>query len=148
MDSKDVISTLNDLIETSKDGENGFRACADGVKGTQLKSIFEEAARRCAQGAAELAAKVRALGGNPEGGGSVSGSLHRGWVNIKSTITGMDDAAVLAECERGEDVAKKSYENALKKDLPADIRSMVERQYQGVRENHDRVRNLRNMART
>jgi uncharacterized protein (TIGR02284 family) len=148
MDNKDVISTLNDLIETSKDGENGFRACADGVKGTQLKSIFEEAARRCAQGAAELAAKVRALGGNPEGGGSVSGSLHRGWVNIKSTITGMDDAAVLAECERGEDVAKKSYENALKKDLPADIRSMVERQYQGVRENHDRVRNLRNMART
>jgi uncharacterized protein (TIGR02284 family) len=148
MDNKDVISTLNDLIETSKDGENGFRACADGVKDTQLKSIFEEAARRCAQGAAELAAKVRALGGNPEGGGSVSGSLHRGWVNIKSTITGMDDAAVLAECERGEDVAKKSYENALKKDLPADIRSMFDRQYQGVRENHDRVRNLRNMARS
>jgi uncharacterized protein (TIGR02284 family) len=148
MDNKDVISTLNDLIETSKDGENGFRACADGVKDTQLKSIFEEAARRCAQGAAELAGKVRALGGNPESSGSVSGSLHRGWVNIKSTVTGMDDAAILAECERGEDVAKKSYENALKKDLPAEIRSTVERQYQGVRENHDRVRNLRNMARS
>jgi uncharacterized protein (TIGR02284 family) len=148
MDNKDVISTLNDLIETSKDGENGFRACADGVKDTQLKSIFEEAARRCAQGAAELAGKVRALGGSPESSGSVSGSLHRGWVNIKSTVTGMDDAAILAECERGEDVAKKSYENALKKDLPAEIRSTVERQYQGVRENHDRVRNLRNMART
>jgi uncharacterized protein (TIGR02284 family) len=148
MDNKDVISTLNDLIETSKDGENGFRACADGVKDTQLKSIFEEAARRCAQGAAELAGKVRALGGSPESSGSVSGSLHRGWVNIKSTVTGMDDAAILAECERGEDVAKKSYENALKKDLPAEIRSTVERQYQGVRENHDRVRNLRNMARS
>jgi uncharacterized protein (TIGR02284 family) len=147
MDSKDVISTLNDLIETSKDGENGFRTCADGVKDANLKSMFEEAARRCAQGAAELEAKVRALGGNPDNSGSVSGSLHRGWVNIKSTITGMDEAAVLAECERGEDVAKKSYEDALKKDLPADVRSMVERQYQGVRENHDRVRNLRNMAR-
>jgi uncharacterized protein (TIGR02284 family) len=109
--------------------------------------MFGEAARRCAQGAAELKAKVRALGGNPDNSGSVSGSLHRGWVNIKSTITGMDEAAVLAECERGEDVAKKSYEDALKKDLPADVRSMVERQYQGVRENHDRVRNLRNMAR-
>ena len=55
----------------------------------------------------------------------------------------MDEAAVLAECERGEDVAKKAYEEALAKDLPADIRSTVERQYQGVRQHHDRVRQLR-----
>ncbi|HEX3499414.1 MAG TPA: PA2169 family four-helix-bundle protein [Stellaceae bacterium] len=139
-----MISTLNDLIETSKDGEQGFRTCADGVKDAKLKSLFEEVARRCAEGAAELNAKVRGLGGDPE----KSGSLHRGWVNIKSTITGMDEAAVLAECERGEDSAQHTYEDALKKELPADIRSMVERQYQVVRQNHDRVRNLRDMART
>ena len=68
---------------------------------------------------------------------------HRAWVDIKSTITGMDEAAVLAECERGEDVARKAYEDALSKDLPADVRSMVERQYQGVRQHQDRVRQLR-----
>ena len=62
----------------------------------------------------------------------------------KSTITGMNEAVVLAECERGEDVAKKAYEEALAKDLPADIRTIVERQYQGVREHHDRVRQARN----
>ena len=74
---------------------------------------------------------------------SVSGSVHRAWVNIKSTITGMDETAVLAECERGEDVARKAYEDALSKDLPADVRSMMERQYQGVRQHQDRVRQLR-----
>jgi uncharacterized protein (TIGR02284 family) len=147
MDNKSVISTLNDLIETSNDGENGFRACADGVKDPKLKTVFEAAARRCAEGAAELKAKVRSLGGDPETSGSVTGSLHRGWVNVKSVITGKDEAAVLAECERGEDSAKRSYEDALKKDLPADVRSMVERQYQGVKQNHDRVRELRNAAR-
>jgi uncharacterized protein (TIGR02284 family) len=146
MDKKDVVSTLNDLIETSKDGENGFRTCAEGVKSTQLKTVFEEAARRCAQGAAELAAKVRALSGDPERSGSATGSLHRGWINIKSTATGMDEAAVLAECERGEDAAKRSYEAALKKDLPMDVRTIVERQYDGVKQNHDRVRELRNAA--
>src|SRR4029077_6487366 len=126
----------------------GFRTCAEGVKKARLKAIFLEASQRCADGAAELQSKVRALGGDPKKSGSVSGSLHRGWVNIKSTITGMDDAAVLAECERGEDSAKKSYEAALKKDLPADVRAMVQRQYQGVKQNHDRVRDLRNMARS
>jgi uncharacterized protein (TIGR02284 family) len=144
MDKNDVISTLNDLIETSKDGEQGFRTCAEGVKKAELKAIFLEASRRCAEGAAELQSKVRALGGDAKKSGSVTGSMHRGWVNIKSTITGMDEAAVLAECERGEDAAKRAYEGALKKDLPPDVRSLIQQQYQGVKENHDRVRDLRN----
>jgi uncharacterized protein (TIGR02284 family) len=55
----------------------------------------------------------------------------------------MDEAAVLAECERGEDVAKKAYENALSRDLPSDVRAMVERQYQGVIQHRDRVHQLR-----
>jgi uncharacterized protein (TIGR02284 family) len=143
MDKDDVIATLNDLIETSRDGEEGFRTCADGVKSSQLKQMFQQAASRCAQAVNELQAQVRALGGDPERRGSVSGSLHRAWVDIKSTITGMDEAAVLAECERGEDVASKAYEDALSKDLPADLRSMIERQYQGVRQHQDRVRQLR-----
>jgi uncharacterized protein (TIGR02284 family) len=143
MDRDDVIATLNDLIETSKDGEAGFRTCADNVKNTQLRQMFEQAASRCAQAVSELQAKVRSLGGDPERSGSISGSLHRGWVNIKSTITGMDEAAILSECEPGEDVAKSAYEKALQQDLPADVRSMVERQYEGVRQHHDRVRQLR-----
>jgi uncharacterized protein (TIGR02284 family) len=144
MDKNDVIAILNDLIETSKDGEEGFRTCAEGVTKPDLKAMFNDAARRCAQGAAELQAKVRELGGDPDQSGSTSGSLHRAWVNIKSSITGMDEAAVLADCERGEDVAKEAYEAALKQDLPPDVRAMVERQYRGVKQNHDRVRGLRN----
>ena len=143
MDNDDVIVTMNDLIETSRDGEEGFRTCADAVKSAQLKEVFQKAASRCAQAVSELQAKVRALGGDPERRGSVSGSLHRAWVDIKSTITGMDEAGVLAECERGEEVARKAYEDALSKDLPADVRSMVERQYRGVRQHQDRVHQLR-----
>jgi uncharacterized protein (TIGR02284 family) len=144
MDTKEVISTVNDLIETSKDGEQGFRTCANGVKDARLKSFFEQTAQRCAEGAAELQTKVRSLGGDPEKSGSATGAAHRGWVNLRSTITGMDDVAVLAEAERGEDSAKRVYEKALKKDLPTDVRAIVERQYQGVTENHDRVRDMRN----
>ena len=35
-------------------------------------------------------------------------------------------------------------EAGFRTDLPADIRSTVERQYQDVRQHHDRVRQLRN----
>ena len=142
MDNGDLVETLNNLIETSRDGEEGFRTCAEGVNNPELKQMFEQAASRCRQAVSELQAKVRSLGGDPEKSGSVSGGLHRAWVDIKSTITGMDEAAVLAECERGEEVARKAYEDALSKDLPADVRSMIERQYQGVRQHQDRVRQV------
>ena len=144
MDRDDVINTLNELIETCKDGEEGFRTCADGVKNPVLKTFFEEKAQRCALGAAQLAGKVRELGGDPERGSSTSGMLHRFWVNIRASISGMDDEAVLAECERGEDVAKRAYEEALRCDLPPDARVMVAKQYQEVRANHDRVKDMRN----
>jgi uncharacterized protein (TIGR02284 family) len=146
MDNQDVIATLNDLLEISLDGEQGFRTCAEGVQSPNLKALLEAAARRCAEGAAELEAKVRSLGGEPAQGGSIGGSMHRAWTNIKSTITGMSEHAVLTECERGEDSAKAAYEAALQESLPADVRTLIERQYQGVKANHDRVRNLRNAA--
>ena len=146
MSNDDVIDTLNDLIETCKDGEAGFRTCAEDSKRPDLKTVFETGARRCAEAARELQAEVQRMGGKAERSGSLAGSAHRRWVDIKSAITGKDDAAVLAECERGEDVAKSSYEKALKKDLPPSVRAIVQRQYDGVLQNHDTVRSLEKAA--
>jgi uncharacterized protein (TIGR02284 family) len=143
MKNDDVISTLNDLIETSKDGEEGFRTCCEDATDTKLKSVFADRAQKCAQAAQELQALVRAKGGDPETTSSVSAALHRRWLDIKSAILGKNDEAILNECERGEDVAVRSYRNALDKDLPSDIRTVVERQYQGVLKNHDMVKSLR-----
>ena len=138
-----VISELNDLVETSKDGEKGFRKAAEDTHDAQLKSLFLSRANDCAQSARELQDTVRQLGGKPESGGSMSGALHRGWVDVKSAVSSRSDYDILAECEKGEDVAKKRFHDALEKDLPIDVRAIVERQYQGVLQNHDRVRDLR-----
>lgn len=143
MDNDDVISTLNDLIETCKDGQDGFRQCAENLPNSPYRSFFETGARRCAQAMGELQAEVRRLGGDPEKTGSVSAAVHRGWINLKTAFTSNDEKAVINECERGEDVAMQSYKNALAKDLPADVRAVVERQYRGVQENHERVRQMK-----
>jgi uncharacterized protein (TIGR02284 family) len=142
MANDNVISTLNNLIETCKDGEDGFRAAADGVKNSDLRTLFLTYSQQRAQFAAELQSEVRHLGGDPEERGSVAASLHRGWINIKSAVTGEDEGAVISECERGEDSAVRNYQAALNEDLPGNIRSIVEQQYAHVKEAHDRVRAL------
>jgi len=141
-DNDDVISTLNNLIETCKDGQNGFQTAAEGVKNSELKTLFLGFSQQRAQFAGELQNEVRRLGGDPEQTGSVAATLHRGWINIKSTVTGEDEGAVIAECERGEDSAVKNYKDALNQTLPQNIRGIVENQYTQVQSAHDRIRSL------
>lgn len=148
MTNDNVISTLNNLIETCKDGQEGFQQAAEGVQNSDMKSIFYEYAQQRSQFAGELQSAVRELGGDPENAGSVSGALHRGWINIKSAVTGQDTQAILNEAERGEDAAKNAYQEALEEELPANVRSIIEKQAAAVQQAHDRVKSLRDSAKS
>ncbi len=145
--SDNINSILNDLVETSKDGEKGFRTAAGDTQNAELQAVFLRRAQDCAAGAADLQQRVARLGGNPEQGGSVAGAVHRGWVNLKATVSGRADLAILEECERGEDIAKARYRKALEEALPEDIRLVVQRQYDGVMHNHDQIQDLRDRFR-
>jgi uncharacterized protein (TIGR02284 family) len=147
MIDRKIISTLNELIETSKDGEKGFALAAKDSKDPALTVLFSEGEQSCRAAAAELQDEVRQLGGVAEDDGSLKGAVHRGWISLKSAATSRDSAAILEECERGEDYAKGKYAEAMKLELPDGVRSLVEMQYKGVIANHDRVRDLRNQYR-
>ena len=141
---KETISTVKSLIETLKDGQEGFKQAAEGVKDLQLKSLFNEYSRQRSRFASELQSQVQSLGElKPETSGSAAGALHRAWINLKSAVTSGDDHAILAECERGEDSAVKAYEKAMNDDLSPSLRDIVSRQYSEVKSAHDRIRTLR-----
>lgn len=142
MDTKAAIDILNDLVETCRDGENGFRTAASAVKDHHIKAMFERFARQREEMARELQEQVRRLGADPAQMGSPSAALHRGWMNIKSLVAANDDHAIVAEAERGEDVAKAAYQKALKQALPAGARELVEQQAAIVFTAHDEVRAL------
>jgi uncharacterized protein (TIGR02284 family) len=139
------ISTLNDLIETLKDGQEGYRAAAKDVESADLKTLFNEYSLQRSAFAGELQAHVVSLGEpKPETAGSVVGALHRGWIDLKSSLSTRDAHAILAECERGEDSALAHYRAALEdKGLPANLRETVEKQREGIEAAHLRVRLLR-----
>jgi uncharacterized protein (TIGR02284 family) len=142
-----VVDVLNDLIETSKDGEYGFTTCAERATSVELKETFLRRASDCARAASALQALVVEYGGKAEDSGTVAGAVHRGWVSVRDALSGTTDQAILDECERGEDVALSRYRKAMRREeLPPAVRQVVERQMAGggLRSTSDRFSNLTN----
>jgi len=147
-DTSEIRSTLNDLIETCKDGEQGFRTAAEKLRDPELRTLFHSYSSQRGRFATELQSEVVNIGGEPATSGSATGALHRGWLGLKSALTGTDDHAILVEAERGEDAAVQNYRDALSKDLPGGIHAIIERQYREIQQVHNTVRSLRDSART
>ncbi|MDQ3313049.1 MAG: PA2169 family four-helix-bundle protein [Verrucomicrobiota bacterium] len=142
--NKEVISTLNSVIETLKDGQEGFRQAAEAVKDSQLKSLFSELSLQRSKFAGELQNHIIQMGEpKPEDSSSTAGALHRAWINMKAAITSRDDHAILSECERGEDSAVSEYKKAMEAELPSPARDLLSRQYSDIKAAHDKVKALR-----
>lgn len=142
-ENESVIDTLNGLIEICKDAQAGFKEASEGVESSDLKSFFGENSLIRSKFAGDLQTLVQSLGGDPEKTGSIAGTLHRGWMDIKAAVMGNDEAAILNECERGEDAAKSAYQDALSTKLPEYVRETVQSQYENVLAIHDKVKALR-----
>ena len=147
---KEIISTINSLIETLKDGQEGYRQAAEAVTAPELKSLFNEFSMQRSRFAGELQSEAISMGeSKPEDSSSTAGALHRTWINLKSGVTSHDDHAILAECERGEDSAVKEYREAMEnEDLSAPVREILSRQFAEVKSAHDRIKQLRDARKT
>lgn len=146
MNNRQVIDVLNDLIETCKDGAYGFRASSLQVRSPILRANLLARSSECARAAEQLRVLVLQLGGQPEERSSTIGATHRGWVALR-TLSSHDDLAVLEDCEGGEDAALGAYRQALERELPVQIRELIESQYEAAKRNHVEVRNARDSLR-
>jgi uncharacterized protein (TIGR02284 family) len=147
MENKNAVDVVEQLIETCKNGENGYKDAAEHVKRTDLKTYFQQQSAERAKFASELQSELGKLGGEPakKDSGSVAGALHRAWIDTKASLGG-GDKTILESVEQGEDNAKENYQEALKGSLPANVTEIVRRQAASVQSAHDKVKSLRDSA--
>lgn len=138
-----VVDVLNNLIETCKDGEQGFRQAAEKAKEPTLQSLFAKYSSQRAGFVQELQQLVGSLGETPAKSGHATATLHRGWVGLKSALSRNEDRALIEECEAGEDAAVKAYQEAIAQNLPSTVAELVRRQFTGVQQAHSVVRDLK-----
>ena len=125
-----------ELVETLRDGQDGYAKGAEKLDGSDkpaAAAAFRRFSEQRASFATELEAMGHAYGDDIDESGTLAAKVHRGWMGLKDALTGSGSDAVLKAAVTGEDHAVKEYEKALGQDLSANLRTVVERQLEGIK---------------
>lgn len=143
-DTKHDIRILNSLIATTIDSVDGYTEAAKDSDSDRLSTLFNSRAQERRKVANDLQTVVSRLGGDAEDDGTALAGAHRAFLNLKSVVTGKDDAAIVNEVERGEDHIKAKFEDAMgDNDLLPDTRTAIGAAWDSVKAGHDEMRDLK-----
>lgn len=142
--NKETERVLLDVIKVLVDGQKGFADIGEHLKDDTLKRYFLAESLKRANFRAELENELHRAGmADVKESGSAAASVHRVWADLKAKLSGGNDHQLLVSAEQGEDTAKKTYKDALEKDLPLPVRELLTEQQAHILTSHDFVRNHR-----
>lgn len=137
--SDETLSDLKQLIEINVDSAKGYSQAAESIDEAPIAALF----RQCASERRAHVDALRRFVPDYEPNGSITGTVHRWWLDLRSNLSSDDAYAVLAEAERGEDAIKKRYEDVLKSNPGTPLNDRLQRQYAEVKARHDQIRDMR-----
>jgi uncharacterized protein (TIGR02284 family) len=139
-----VESAIHTVIEVLHDGQRCYASLSEYLKDQELKTFFSEEASHRGRYALELENALSTVSGKKiKEGGTAAGTVHRAWGQVKGNLGGSDHT-LLETAEQGEDAAKKAYADALKiSDIPAPIRTPLEKQKVYIHQSHNKVKAFR-----
>jgi uncharacterized protein (TIGR02284 family) len=140
--TKEAVSTLEGLISILEDGKLGYTNAAEHVENLSIKAEFLDFARERALFIVELQDQINHLGKSTDtSGGGPLGSLHRAWIDIKSSFTGGDTEAIINACITGEEAAVEKYKMALEKnELDGSQIAIVSKQLNSIQSTLDKIK--------
>ncbi len=140
MANETIARALTDILNLNRTSVKGYQEAAEEVKSPDLKSKLSEFSQQRAHFVSDLEGYARQYGIDAKEETTIesvaadaAAAVHRGWINIKSAITGQDDSAVLEAAETGEATALKAYETVLSSnDVPAGAKSVFQQQHDAI----------------
>ncbi|PVW14348.1 ferritin-like domain-containing protein [Marixanthomonas spongiae] len=141
--TEDISKRVNDLLEKNYDAEKGYKKAAEIVDNAKLKEFFKEQAQNRYDFGHQLKSEIKNFGEDPDKGGSTKGSMHRTWMDIRSTFTSNDEKAILKEVERGEEAAVEEYNEVINDTtLPPTTKDILTKQRNNVQTTLQNAKNF------
>ena len=113
--TEEVGNKLNGLLEKNYDAEKGYKKAAENTKHTGLKTYFNRKAIERKTFGHDLKSEIRAFGQEVDKGGSLTGSAHRTWMDVKAMFSADNEESMLEEAIRGEKASVNEYDGYSKK---------------------------------
>ena len=145
MENQKTIAVLNTLITINNDRIEGYETASKETEEQDLKTLFAQLSSTSQKLKHELTNEVSKLGGKSAEGTLTIGKFFRVWMDVKAAITGKDRKAILNSCEYGEDIAKDTYEKALKNDaenLNLEQQTMIKAQHTLLMADHNKIKSM------
>lgn len=143
INNDEVIRVLQNVANSLEDSHKGFADLGEKLQDPHLKDFFLAESLKRASFRGDLESELHHAGlHDVKDPGTVAGTLHRVWGDIKSKVVS-GDHEILVTAEQGEDVAKKAYADALEQPLPLPIRQLLVTQQSHVIASHNHVRDHR-----
>ena len=139
-------AAVQSLISINRDAEQGYRAAADAVADPAIKRMFVDLSTQRAGFAAEIQDTIRKIGFEPANPLGAAGTLHGIWIALRSAIRLNKEHVVLEEAERAEDESMRTYRDATAMILQPELRTVIDRQFDAIKESHGRIRTLRDQT--
>ncbi|MEO5788919.1 MAG: ferritin-like domain-containing protein [Gelidibacter sp.] len=144
---KDTVNVLQGILEKNYDAEKGYKKAMQDAKTPALKNFLQKQAVQRSHFATAIDKELRDLDETPIESGSLTGTLHRAWIEIKSSVAGNDDAAVLEEVIRGEKASVDEYQEVMKNNtLAPKINSLLKSQLSDIQDTLSRVKTLEDIV--
>ena len=143
--ASEIVTVLNNLIETNSDRIKGYEKAAEDAPDNEIKELCNSNASQSKAFKTQLEQLVKEYHGKINDKSSVSGAVYRAAMEAKHSISG-SNKSVLSSCEMGEEVALENYKHAKIDSLgfPARIVSIILNQNSEISRARDRVSLYRN----
>ncbi len=138
-----TIDGLQSLCKLCHDSAEGYRTAADQLNASALQQAFRNTADQRVAARDDLAGMLGMSHADVPDSGTALGSIHRWWLDLRSTLSADNEDAVLAEAIRGEETIEDKYESVLKDTGGSPANRMLQQQLSSVKACRKTLEDLR-----
>lgn len=141
-----VGNRLNNILEKTYDAEKGYAKAAENAENINLKNFFQRKKQQRYDFGHELKSEIKQFGEEVDKGGSVTGTMHRAWMDTKAFFSADNEEAMLEESIRGERAAVEEYQEVLKDTtLPPSTATMLSQQMNKINTDLNQIKRLEDL---
>lgn len=140
-----TVNVLQELNQFVNDRIEGYKHAAEASKNPAHQSYYKDLVNESNMFSNEINRNISKYGGERQESTTAKGKIFRGWMDVKSAVTGSDEEAIIEANLTGEEWAQKAYNDALdhRAELPEAIVQMVEKQKQTSLTTCERLRQMK-----